>query len=158
MQALADNPAFWVLLFANTMEAFFGGHDFWGAVFTLFVGPVLLRVVCELILILFEINDSLSAMRNGHTAVCNAPGSGFAESRALMSFMPQIARHLLGQDLSMPNIATWWCGDKAAQRDVLDDFDSMAIAGAFANNIPGFESDQQVLPANLSVADRARLH
>jgi len=58
---------FWVLLFANTMEAFFGGHDFWGAVFTLFVGPVLLRVVCELILILFEINDSLSAMRNGQS-------------------------------------------------------------------------------------------
>ena len=55
---------FWVLLFANTMEAFFGGHDFWGAVFTLFVGPVLLRIICELILILFEINDSLTAMRN----------------------------------------------------------------------------------------------
>jgi hypothetical protein len=55
---------FWVLLFANTMDAFFGGHDFWGAAFTLFVGPVLIRVVCELILILFEINDSLTAMRN----------------------------------------------------------------------------------------------
>ena len=55
---------FWVLLFANTMEAFFGGHDFWGAVFTLFVGPVLLRVICELILILFEINESLLAIRS----------------------------------------------------------------------------------------------
>jgi hypothetical protein len=55
---------FWVLLFANTMDAFFGGHDFWGAAFTLFVGPVLIRVVCELILILFEINDSLTAIRN----------------------------------------------------------------------------------------------
>jgi hypothetical protein len=55
---------FWVLLFANTLEAFFGGHDFWGAVFTLFVGPVLIRVACELILILFEINDSLTALRN----------------------------------------------------------------------------------------------
>jgi hypothetical protein len=55
---------FWVLLFANTMDAFFGGHDFWGAAFTLLVGPVLIRVVCELILILFEINDSLTAMRN----------------------------------------------------------------------------------------------
>jgi hypothetical protein len=59
---------FWVLLFANTMEAFFGGHDFWGAVFTLFVGPVLLRIICELTLILFEINDSLIAMRNGQSA------------------------------------------------------------------------------------------
>ena len=55
---------FWVLLFANTMDAFFGGHDFWGAVFTLFVGPVLLRIICELILILFEINESLLAIRS----------------------------------------------------------------------------------------------
>jgi hypothetical protein len=69
---------FWVLLFANTMEAFFGGHDFWGAVFTLFVGPVLLRIICELILILFEINDSLIAIRNERAApveVVDAPSS-----------------------------------------------------------------------------------
>jgi uncharacterized circularly permuted ATP-grasp superfamily protein/uncharacterized alpha-E superfamily protein len=99
----------------------------------------------------------LSAMRAGHTAVSNAPGSGFAESRALMSFMPRIAKHLLGEELRMPNIATWWCGDREAQRDVLEDFDQMAISGAFGNEIPGFAADQQVIPANLLPADRARL-
>ena len=35
----------------------------------------------------------------------------------------------------MPNIATWWCGDREAQRKVLANFDSMAIAGAFSNII-----------------------
>jgi uncharacterized circularly permuted ATP-grasp superfamily protein/uncharacterized alpha-E superfamily protein len=99
----------------------------------------------------------LSAMRAGNTAVSNAPGSGFAESRALMSFMPRIAGHLLGEELRMPNIATWWCGDREAQRDVLEDFDQMAIAGAFGNEIPGFGVDQQVIPANLLPADRKRL-
>jgi uncharacterized circularly permuted ATP-grasp superfamily protein/uncharacterized alpha-E superfamily protein len=99
----------------------------------------------------------LSAMRNGHTAVANVPGSGFAESRALMNFMPAIAHHLLGEDLRMPNIATWWCGDREAHRKVLASFDSMAIAGAFGNNIPGFESEHQVLPGNLAPAERARL-
>ena len=57
----------------------------------------------------------------------------------------------------MPNIATWWCGDRAAQRKVLANFDSMAIAGAFSNNIPGFESDQQILPSSLSSDERKRL-
>lgn len=99
----------------------------------------------------------LSAMRAGNTAVSNAPGSGFAESRALMSFMPRIAEHLLGEELHMPNIATWWCGDREAQRDVLEDFDEMAIAGAFGNEIPGFGADQQVVPANLLAADRKKL-
>jgi uncharacterized circularly permuted ATP-grasp superfamily protein/uncharacterized alpha-E superfamily protein len=99
----------------------------------------------------------ISAMRNGHTVVSNAPGSGFAESRVLMSYMPSIAEHLLGEDLRMPNIATWWCGDREARRDVLEDFDAMAVAGAFANNIPNFEADQQILPASLSADERMRL-
>ncbi len=99
----------------------------------------------------------LSAIRNGHTAVCNMPGSGFAESRALMSFVPTIVNRLMGEDLLIPNIATWWCGDPEAQRNVLANFDSMTIAGAFTSNVPGFETDQQILPANLSSAERARL-
>ena len=64
---------FWVLLFANTVEALFNGHDFWGGLFTLLVGPVLIRVACELILILFEINDSLTAIRNAQSPVPTAP-------------------------------------------------------------------------------------
>jgi hypothetical protein len=64
-----------VLLVANTLEALFGGHDFCGAVFTLFVGPVLIRVVCELILILFEINDSLIALRNAQAPAPSAPAT-----------------------------------------------------------------------------------
>ena len=99
----------------------------------------------------------ISAIRNGRTVVSNVPGSGFAESRALMSFMPTITNYLLDEDLLMPNIATWWCGDHDAKRKVLSDFDSTAIAGAFANNIPGFEADQQILPSDLSAAERTRL-
>ena len=64
---------FWVLLFANTVEALFNGHDFWGGLFTLVVGPVLIRVACELILILFEINDSLTVIRNNQTSASMAP-------------------------------------------------------------------------------------
>jgi hypothetical protein len=64
---------FWVLLVANTLEALFNGHDFLGAVFTLFVGPVLIRVACELILILFEINDSLIALRSNQTPASTVP-------------------------------------------------------------------------------------
>ena len=100
----------------------------------------------------------LSALRSGQTVVSNVPGSGYAESRALMSFMPAIARHLLGHDLVMPNIATWWCGDRATQQDVLANFDSLAISNAFSGDVPGFDKQQQILPASLSSADRARLY
>jgi len=99
----------------------------------------------------------VSAIRNGHTVVSNMPGAGFAESRALMAFMPAIARHLLGEDLSMPNIATWWCGQPDAQARVLANLDSMAIAGAFDDALPDFGARQQLLPADLGPSDRERL-
>jgi uncharacterized alpha-E superfamily protein len=63
----------------------------------------------------------------------------------------------LGENLVMPNIATWWCGDREARRDVLADFESMAIAGAFTNKVPGFDTEQQIVPGNLPAAERTRL-
>jgi uncharacterized alpha-E superfamily protein len=99
----------------------------------------------------------VAALRNGHTVVSNMPGSGFVEARALMAFMPKIARHLLGEDLTMPNIATWWCGQANAQEKVLDNLDSMAIAGAFDDAMSDFDTRQPLLPADLASHDRERL-
>lgn len=100
----------------------------------------------------------ISAIRNGHTVVSNMPGSGFAESRALMSFMPSLAQSLLDQDLLLPNIATWWCGEPEARRSVLADFDEVAISGAFTQPMRGFGDAQQLTPASMSREQRENLH
>jgi uncharacterized circularly permuted ATP-grasp superfamily protein/uncharacterized alpha-E superfamily protein len=99
----------------------------------------------------------ISAMRHGHTVISNAPGSGFVEARALMSFMPRIAEYLLGEKLRMPNIATWWCGDREAREDVLSVYGAMTISSAFSGTVPGFGASQQILPGALSQQDQARL-
>jgi uncharacterized circularly permuted ATP-grasp superfamily protein/uncharacterized alpha-E superfamily protein len=99
----------------------------------------------------------LSAIRDGNTVVANMPGTGFIESRALLAFMPTVCRHLLGEDLAMPNIATWWCGQASARAKVLNDLPQMSIAGAFAERVPGFDAEQHVLPDALPAADGARL-
>ena len=44
-------------------------------------------------------------------AVANAPGCGFLESPALLGFLPAIARRLLGEELLLPSLPTWWCGE-----------------------------------------------
>jgi len=41
------------------------------------------------------------------------------ESRALLGFLPGLCRRFFGEDLKMPNIATWWCGQKDARKEVL---------------------------------------
>jgi len=57
--------------------------------------------------------------RRGSVLIANALGSGVIESGALLGFLPLIAERLLGQELLMPSVGTWWCGEPAALRDAL---------------------------------------
>ena len=61
----------------------------------------------------------LQAIRAGNVLVANAPGSAFLESSALLGFMPALSRHLLGEELALPALPTWWCGERAAMQAVL---------------------------------------
>ena len=61
----------------------------------------------------------LQVLRAGNLVLANAPGSAPLESSALLGFLPAISRHLLGEELQLPSLATWWCGEDAALREVL---------------------------------------
>jgi uncharacterized circularly permuted ATP-grasp superfamily protein/uncharacterized alpha-E superfamily protein len=99
----------------------------------------------------------LEAIRSGGVTVLNMPGSGVLESRALMGFLPRLCQVLLGEDLRMPHVATWWCGQPAEQALVASRLDELAIAPAF--NAPGGDGvlAQSTLVADLSGADRDNL-
>lgn len=56
----------------------------------------------------------LRAARAGTVVLANALGSAFLETPALQGFLPGIARRLTGEDLRMPALPTWWCGEAAA--------------------------------------------
>lgn len=61
----------------------------------------------------------LQAIRAGNLLVANAPGSAFLESPALLGFMPGLAKHVLGEELHMPALPTWWCGERSAMEEAL---------------------------------------
>ncbi|MCC6234991.1 MAG: circularly permuted type 2 ATP-grasp protein [Verrucomicrobiales bacterium] len=73
----------------------------------------------------------LEAWRAGAVAIANSPGSGLVQSPALMPFLPGLCRELLGEDLEMPSVATWWCGQKQELEHVLKHADRLAIRPAF---------------------------
>ncbi|MFM7179899.1 MAG: circularly permuted type 2 ATP-grasp protein [Verrucomicrobiales bacterium] len=52
----------------------------------------------------------IEAWRSGNVAIANAPGSGLAGSPAFMPFLPGVCRALLGEDLKLPFVETWWLG------------------------------------------------
>jgi uncharacterized circularly permuted ATP-grasp superfamily protein/uncharacterized alpha-E superfamily protein len=99
----------------------------------------------------------LEAIRNGGVAVENMLGAGLVESRALLAFLPVLARRLLNQDLLLPNIATWWCGQPYERDKVLDEFDQISIAGAFGDERLRINCQSSVVGAELSAPERDRL-
>ena len=61
----------------------------------------------------------LQVIRTGNVLMANFPGTAFLESPALLGFMPALSQHLLGQELSLPALPTWWCGERSAMDDAL---------------------------------------
>ncbi|MGD9539393.1 circularly permuted type 2 ATP-grasp protein [Methylocystis sp.] len=97
------------------------------------------------------------AIRKGAVVVANMPGAGVIESRALMSFMPELSKRVLGQNLKLSNIESWWCGREKERRQVLDALSEFAISGAFADRLPGFGERREALGHALSGEERTRL-
>ncbi|OYY70370.1 circularly permuted type 2 ATP-grasp protein [Sphingomonas sp. 28-63-12] len=99
----------------------------------------------------------IDAMAAGNVVVSNAPGSAVLESPAFEAFMPRLARELLGAPLKIPNIATWWCGQDAAQAHVAAHVDSLLIGPAFTAAPLGLPDGKPVMAGDLSPEDRAAL-
>ncbi len=73
----------------------------------------------------------LQAARAGKVVLANAIGVGVVESPALLPFLPGLARKLLGEELLMPPVATWWCGHDDARAEALANLDRLVIKHAF---------------------------
>ncbi len=73
----------------------------------------------------------VDAIVAGNVTVANALGSGLIESAAIMPFLPGLAKHLLGEELKLPSVATWWCGQPKALDWVLNHLDSVVVKPAF---------------------------
>lgn len=99
----------------------------------------------------------VEALRNGGVVMANALGSGVLETPALLSFLPRLCQRILGEDLHLPNVATWWCGQKHEQEDVIAYLDGMAITGAYGNPVLNYPPNQAVIGAALSAAEKKQL-
>ena len=69
----------------------------------------------------------LQVVRAGNVQVANAPGSAFLESSAMLGFLPALSRHLLGEELRLPSLSTWWCGEQAVMQDMLPQLKNCVI-------------------------------
>jgi uncharacterized circularly permuted ATP-grasp superfamily protein/uncharacterized alpha-E superfamily protein len=73
----------------------------------------------------------LEAVRQGRVLVANALGSGVLESPGLLGFLPRINQFLFGEELILPSIATWWCGEAPVLAQALEKLPELLIKPAF---------------------------
>ncbi|SDQ48398.1 circularly permuted type 2 ATP-grasp protein [Microbacterium sp. cf332] len=60
------------------------------------------------------------AVRRGTVRLVNGLGAGVLENPALLPYLPAASEALLGEQLRLPGVPTWWCGDAAARAVVLE--------------------------------------
>jgi uncharacterized circularly permuted ATP-grasp superfamily protein/uncharacterized alpha-E superfamily protein len=68
-----------------------------------------------------------NVVRSGNVAVANPLGSGVLENPALMSMLPELSKVLLGEDMRLPSVPSWWCGDEAQCGYVLENLHKLVI-------------------------------
>lgn len=86
----------------------------------------------------------IEAARAGNAAMANPPGSSLLQSPSFMAFLPGLCRQVLGEELKLPSVATWWCGQKAAEEYVLEHLDELFVRPAFRVPGRGWEADNQL--------------
>jgi uncharacterized circularly permuted ATP-grasp superfamily protein/uncharacterized alpha-E superfamily protein len=67
------------------------------------------------------------AVRRGRVRIVNGLGAGVLENPGLLPYMPIMCESLLGEQLRLGSVPTWWCGDPRSMEQVLDRIDELSI-------------------------------
>jgi uncharacterized circularly permuted ATP-grasp superfamily protein len=69
----------------------------------------------------------LDAYRAGNVSIINAPGTGIADDKAVYAYVPQIIKYYLGEEMILPNVPTFICGEPAQCEHVLQNIGDLVI-------------------------------
>jgi len=69
----------------------------------------------------------VEAIRENNLNMINPIGSAILENIGLNPFMKKIAQYFLKEDLILPQIATWWCGQKKELDFVIKNLEKLVI-------------------------------
>ena len=96
----------------------------------------------------------VESIRAGNVAVANALGTGLVQSPAFMAFLPGLCRHILGEPLKLPSVATWWCGQKDARVHVVAHLDDLVVKPAFRSHLRAPDPEKRLTEAEREALKR----
>ncbi|MCC4212690.1 circularly permuted type 2 ATP-grasp protein [Leeuwenhoekiella parthenopeia] len=68
-----------------------------------------------------------SAYKKGNVCLVNAPGTGFADDKAVYTYMPQIIKYYLNEEPILNNVHTYHCSRPDELKYVLENVDKLVI-------------------------------
>ncbi len=71
------------------------------------------------------------AERENKVLLANGLGTGWTESPAVTAILPRLCKALLNQDLKLPNMPMWWCGDQESMEYVIANIDRLFLRDSF---------------------------
>ncbi|NIJ07439.1 putative circularly permuted ATP-grasp superfamily protein/putative alpha-E superfamily protein [Sphingomonas vulcanisoli] len=138
-------------LFVRTIEGLKRIDGLWRRIDTRFLDPLAFDNSSRI-----GVPGLMDVLANGNAVIANLPGAGLAESPAMAAFLPALSRRLLGEELKLPNIATWWCGQQGPCAEMVAQLDELLVTPAFGRELPGLTASG-VLAGNLSFEARQEL-
>ena len=72
----------------------------------------------------------IDVYKAGRIALVNAPGTCVADDKVVCSFVPQIIKYYLGEDIIIPNVPTYMCWEDTEQKYVLEHLDELVVKEA----------------------------
>ena len=89
----------------------------------------------------------LQVVRSGNVRIANPLGSGILENPGIMPFLPAIAKYYFNKPLILPNIASWWCGQPAELKYVLENITTLIIKKIYRDSNISTSVDGSLLSA-----------
>lgn len=90
-----------------------------------FLDPASLRADSTL-----GVRGLMDVYRAGRVALVNAPGTGVADDKAVYAYVPKMIKHYFGEEMLLPNVPTYLCGDEEDRKYVLDHLAELVIKPA----------------------------
>jgi uncharacterized circularly permuted ATP-grasp superfamily protein/uncharacterized alpha-E superfamily protein len=94
----------------------------------------------------------MEAVRQKKVLIINPLGCRILENPGLMAFLPKICRSVLGEELILPSVATWWCGQEKEKQYVLDKMDTLIIRKIYRD-----DNQRSVFGGDLSQDEKYKL-
>jgi uncharacterized circularly permuted ATP-grasp superfamily protein len=69
----------------------------------------------------------MDVYRNGKVTLCNAPGNGIGDDKAIYVYIPKLIKYFLGEEPILPNVPTYICEDPKQCAHVLDHLDELVV-------------------------------